>query len=144
MYQRIVLAFDGSVEGRAALAEGMALAALCDAKVHLLSVLELTGSAGFGEGIHPIDDFDDDQLGYLRKLVDEGLEQLRASDVHDPEGHVAFGDPVEHIAGLAKEIKADLVVVGHRHQGLLARWWQGSLSRALLDEVDCSILVAMN
>ena len=39
MYKRILLAYDGSLEGRTALREGALLARQCDAEVFLLSVL---------------------------------------------------------------------------------------------------------
>jgi nucleotide-binding universal stress UspA family protein len=39
MYKRILLAYDGSVEGRTALREGALLARQCVAEVFLLSVL---------------------------------------------------------------------------------------------------------
>ena len=39
MYKRILLAYDGSVEGRTALREGALLARQCGAKVFLLAVL---------------------------------------------------------------------------------------------------------
>ena len=39
MYQRILLAYDGSLEGRTALREGALMARQCGAEVFLLSVL---------------------------------------------------------------------------------------------------------
>ena len=42
MYKRILLAYDGSIEGRTALREGALLARQCGAKVYLLSVLAET------------------------------------------------------------------------------------------------------
>ena len=39
MYKRVLLAYDGSVEGRTALREGALLARQCGAEVFLLSVL---------------------------------------------------------------------------------------------------------
>lgn len=144
VYHRILLAFDGSAEGRAALAEGMALAGLCQAEVHLLSVLEISGSDAFGEGIHPVESFEGSELARLRALVDEGLNRLRTDGIKSPQGHIAFGRPVEQIAELARRVDADLIVVGHRHRGLLARWWQGSLSQRLIDQVNCSVLIALD
>lgn len=141
MYRCILLAFDGSPEGRAALAEGMQLAALCGAGVHLVSVLE-TGAEGFGEGVHPLERFDHSGVAHLRAVVDAGLEQLRARGISAPEGHLAFGRPLEQITKLAARIDADLVVVGHRHRGRLQQWWDGSLSRELLDRLRCSLLIA--
>jgi len=49
MYKRILLAYDGSVEGRTALREGALLARQCGAEVFLLSVLAEDGTfAGRG------------------------------------------------------------------------------------------------
>ena len=44
MYKRILLAYDGSVEGRTALRQGALLARQCGAKVFLLSVLADDGT----------------------------------------------------------------------------------------------------
>ena len=49
MYKRILLAYDGSVEGRKALREGALLAKRCGAKIYLLSV------AGGGAGVQLAD-----------------------------------------------------------------------------------------
>ena len=45
---------------------------------------------------------------------------------------------------MAREVKADVVMVGHRKQGLLARWWSGSNNDYLTDHVGCSVLVSCN
>jgi nucleotide-binding universal stress UspA family protein len=42
MYKRVLLAYDGSIEGRRALREGAKLAQLCRAEVFLLAVVELS------------------------------------------------------------------------------------------------------
>ena len=44
MYKRILLAYDGSVEGRTALREGALLARQCGAEVFLLSVVAEDGT----------------------------------------------------------------------------------------------------
>lgn len=142
VYQRILLAFDGSREGWVALGEGVELASACGAGVHVLSVMELTGSSGFGEGIHPLETLEDGPVGQLRGLVDEAVAEVRGRGVDPVRGHIAFGQPVEQIDRLARQVDADLIVVGHRSRGLLTWWWQGSLSRRLLDRVHCSVLVA--
>jgi len=41
-----------------------------------------------------------------------------------------------------KKIGAHLVVVGHRPQGPLARWWFGSVGSYLVKRLRCSVLVA--
>ena len=47
MYKRILLAYDGSVEGRTALREGALLARQCGAEVFLLSALVDPGTFVF-------------------------------------------------------------------------------------------------
>lgn len=141
MYQTVLLAFDGSAEGRAALNQGVELARLCDARVHLLSVLRIAAGNEYGEGLFSLDDFEGDEVRHLRELVEEGLTLIRAEGVDSAKGHIAFGQPLELIPQLARLIQADLIVVGHRHRGRLARWWQSSVSRGLIDQVDCSVLV---
>ena len=53
MYSRILLAYDGSVEGRTALREGAVLARQCGAQVFLLSVLADMGPLLLSEVIVP-------------------------------------------------------------------------------------------
>jgi Universal stress protein family len=42
MYKKVLLAYDGSIEGRRALREGAKLTQLCCAEVCLLAVVELS------------------------------------------------------------------------------------------------------
>jgi len=42
----------------------------------------------------------------------------------------------------AREMNADLIVVGHRDQGTLARWLNGSVGASILHHPPCSVLVA--
>lgn len=141
IYQTILLAFDGSADGRQALAEGADLAALCNARVHLLAVLRLPASAGLMEGAYPESALQED-LTAVEAVLEEGVRALRARGL-EVTGHCRAGEPVDEIAGLAAELRADLIVVGHRRRGRLARWWQGSLGSTLLDRTGASILVAM-
>lgn len=44
----------------------------------------------------------------------------------------------------ARQIEADLIVVGHKHRdGWAARWWSGSTSPALIEHAPCSVLVVI-
>ena len=43
----------------------------------------------------------------------------------------------------AREMNADLIVVGHRDQGTLARWLNGSVGASILHHPPCSVLVAV-
>ncbi len=142
MYKTILMAFDGTSEGRHALAEGAEIARLCQAKVHLLAVMRLSVAAmNLMEGGYPEAALEQD-LAAADAVLADGVEELRRHGLV-AEGHRRVGEPVEEIAVLAEELGADLIVLGHRRCGKLARWWHGSVGSSLLDRSRASILVAI-
>ena len=141
MYQTILLAYDGTRECRIALREGAELARRCTAKVHLLSVMPLSLWMSVGEGFNAGTIMENDIEQY-RKILDEGLGIIRNKGL-EAEGHLVSGDPIEQIVFHAREYSVDLVVLGHVPRHGFTRWWKSSVGASLLDELDCSILVAM-
>jgi nucleotide-binding universal stress UspA family protein len=141
MYKRILLAYDGSLEGRAALREGALLARQCGAEVFLLSVLVDPGTlllpeiALAGAAVRMEDDF--------AEILNEGVARLRKLGF-DPTAKLVRGQPAEEIGKFARQIEADLIVVGHRRQSAFDRWWSGPTGAYLMDYTDCSLLVARN
>lgn len=139
MYGKVLLAYDGSVEGRLALLEGAKLARLCRAEVFLLAVVDLSPGFAMAEGAVP--GAAEHQLDAYRDVLAEGVQRLKAMDF-SPTSRLEFGDPASQIAAVAREIGAGLVVVGHRHQSTLGRWWHGSVGASLLEQLGCSLLIA--
>ena len=141
MYKRILLAYDGSVEGRTALREGALLARQCGAEVFLLSVLADPGTFMYtevalaGVSVQMEDDFMD--------ILNEGVARLKKLGF-DPVAKLVRGQPAEEIGKYARKIGADLIVVGHRRQSAFDRWWSGPKGAYLMDYTDCSLLVARN
>ena len=117
------------------------MARQCGAEVFLLSVLADSGrlllsEAGFaGAIVHLEDDFTD--------ILNEGVARLRKLGF-DPMARLVRGQPAEEIGNVAREIGADLIVVGHRRQSVFDRWWSGPKGAYLMDYTDCSLLVARN
>jgi nucleotide-binding universal stress UspA family protein len=140
MYRKVLLAYDGSVEGRLALREGARLAQLCGAEVVLLAVVNLSSGILIAEGAGPHGAVEHQQDAY-REVLAEGIERLKAMGF-SPTARLEAGDPAQQIAAVVREIGADLVVVGHRHQTTLSRWWRGSVGANLLEELRCSLLIA--
>ena len=137
MYRKVLLAYDGSIEGRRALREGAKLAQLCRAEVFLLAVVELSSIVTPDAGLTiPIDE----QTTNYKATLAEGVERLKALGF-SPVARLETGDPGQKIADVAEEIGAQLVVVGHRSQGPLARWWFGSVGSYLVKRLRCSVLV---
>jgi nucleotide-binding universal stress UspA family protein len=138
MYKKVLLAYDGSVEGRRALREGAKLAQLCGAEVSLLAVVEvstiMTPEAGLTIPI-------EDQMANYKAILAEGVKRLKELGF-SPTSKLEMGDAGQKIAEIAEEIGAQLVVVGHRPQGPLARWWFDSVGSYLAKRLRCSVLVA--
>jgi nucleotide-binding universal stress UspA family protein len=138
MYRNILLAYDGTLEGRIALREGALLAKQCGANVVLLAVVDSAAyvhvSAEAGVAYVPEDRTEDFQI-----ILDEGGVRLtRLGIVHTAQ--LRTGDPVTCIVDVAKETGADLVVIGHHRQGALARWLLGSVTGSLIVRLNCSLL----
>lgn len=107
----------------------------------LLAVIKHSAGTAIGQG------FDARGLvatetAHFRKTLDEGVTLLKGFGL-EATGHLTQGDPVEEIVRLAEAVRADLVVVGHRERGALARWWRTPVSMSLLDKLHCSLLIGM-
>jgi nucleotide-binding universal stress UspA family protein len=136
MYERVLLASDGTQEGLTALREGALLARDWRARVFLLVVTLNTPGARLADSVHPIPRGEEE-----RALLTRGLARLGEMGVQAT-GAVASGEPAMEIGAHARSFKADLVVVGHRRQGLMERWWSGASGAYLVDHVPCSVLIA--
>lgn len=139
MYRTILLAYDGSTEGRRALREGARLAQIFKAHVVLLAVVDVTvgitmaGLGGPGGAVYRTEDY--------QAILDEGAERLRRMGLA-PRTFLETGEPVDRIVAIAKQVGADLVVVGHHPESMINRWLLGSVTTALNDRLTCSLLAA--
>ncbi|HEY5288546.1 MAG TPA: universal stress protein [Caulobacteraceae bacterium] len=139
MFKRILLAYDGSLEGAVALREGALLAKRCGAKVFILSVVPETASVRTVEGIHG--GVVAQQRGSYEALLQRGVERLKQLGF-EPVARLVAGEPAREIGRFAKEVHADLVVVGHRKRTILERWWSGPGGSYISDYLKCSLLIA--
>ncbi len=140
MYRRILLCSDGSAEGRRALREGAELAAAVHAETYLLAICRSLIASSVPEGVTP--ELVACEESTARALLDEGVRKLHELGLA-AQGALVYGDPLRHIPQFAAKVGADLVVVGHRPRGRLARWWSDSEQQTLLNLLSCSILVAV-
>ena len=142
-YRKILLAYNGSQEGRRALLECADLASFLQAETHLLAVASMPPSLFLTEGFVP-EELLEEEKKRTQTVLDEGIANLKQKGFNAT-GHLAVGEPVEEICRLAKELAVDLVVLGHnQNTSFAARWWKGSVGASLLDYAPCSILIAMS
>lgn len=137
MYHSILLAYDGSQDGREALSQGAALAKMCGASVRLLAVVNCQNVATAEGDFIVTEDKADFEI-----ILREGMHTLRRRGLV-ASAQLEFGDPAGQILQSACDIQADLIVVGHRKQSSLSRWWNGSVGATILKEAPCSVLVAV-
>jgi nucleotide-binding universal stress UspA family protein len=142
-YRKILLAYNGSQDGKRALLECADLASFLQAETHLLAVASMPPSLFLTEGFVP-EELLEEEKKRTQAVLDEGIRTLRDRGFNAT-GHIAVGEPVEEVVRLAKSLGVDLVVVGHnQHSSFAARWWKGSVGATLLDHAPCSILVALS
>ncbi len=139
MYQKILLAYDGSPDGREPLAQAKNLASMSGATVRLLAIIDPSENMLVVEGMSFIPD---NQQFVTQSVLDAGVKRLRGAGCAAT-NDVKYGNAAEQIVLSAREMEADLIVVGHRDQGSLARWLNGSVGASILYHPPCSVLVAV-
>ena len=141
MYERVILAYDGTLEGAVALREGAILAKQHGARVFILCVVPESGGLRVAEGAYA--GAVGQQMERYRELLERGVERLKRLGMK-PAGRLVIGDPAKAIGAFAKEVKADLVVVGHHRRNMLERWWSGPTGAYISDYINCTLLIARN
>lgn len=140
MYSKVLVAYNASKHSAEALKQGIAIARMSGAELHILGIVANTGGVALAGSAGAID-----VLGVQHQRIQEALQsvlgELADQDV-DAKTSISEGDPASEIIACAYRIHADLAVIGHSTKGALARWFQGSVGSRLLSELPCSLLIA--
>ncbi len=143
MYKRILLAYDGSEAGQKALLDCHDLAQWSQSELFLIAAMPLPIGFGGVEGGVYNKELEEIERQKYQVVLDDGLKRLAQSG-HSVRGEVVTGDATDVITRSATELKVDLIVVGHKHlDSWTARWWRGSVSKALIEKAPCSVLVVI-
>ena len=147
MYERILLAYDGSLSGRHALLEGAKLGRALRSELHLLAVMNPVILSPYAGGVmvegFPTEVLVDQEREHFQHVLDEGISLLTKEGLVAT-GSLACGEPVQKISEKARDIKANLVCVGHRRAVSFAqRWWRNSTGAHLVDQAPCSVLIVL-
>lgn len=143
MYQKIILAYDGSLESQQALLNCKEISQWEHAKVHLLSVVPNDPVPIGHESSYYTEQQNQIEEQRHLKTLKEGVEQLNKAGL-EVEGELLKGDAVDQIVQYAININSELVILGHKHHdNWLARWWRGSIPKSLIEHSPCSVLVVI-
>jgi nucleotide-binding universal stress UspA family protein len=121
------------------LAQAKNLASISGATVRVLAIIDPSENMLVVEGMSFIPD---NQRFVTQSVLDAGVKRLQGAGCAAT-NDVKYGNPAEQIVLSAREMEADLIVVGHRDQGSLARWLNGSVGASILHHPPCSVLVAV-
>jgi len=147
MFQKILIAVDGSEHAKRAVEVGADLAAHYGAGVVLLHVMEEIGSNRVPEGLEYIEHVEhvriterDVLMRVARDVVEAAGAHCRSQGVQQVHEQVVVGNPREAIPRAAAEHGADLIVMGRRGLGRLADLLLGSVSHRVTQTADCACL----
>ncbi|QRX82610.1 universal stress protein [Glaciimonas sp. PAMC28666] len=141
MFNKILVAYNGTPESRTALQECIQLNPPASTSIHLLAVIELSAH-GMAGGYCPEVAFAN-RTEIVKQALAAGEALMTAAGLRVTT-HLHIGEPVDVIGSLADSMGADLVIVGHsRRKGFAERWWRGSMDALLAERVKCNILVAL-
>ena len=137
MFTRIVLGLDGSQQSERAFAVARDLAALTKATVTIVHVREMMLAPAVGGVPRRIDE------SAIETRIRAQADELKAAGAGGELRLIAStytGGPATDIVNVAREVDAELIVVGTRGQGLIAGLLLGSVTQRLLQIAPCPVL----
>jgi len=144
VFERILVAVDGSDNSLAALGLGVKVQALCGAELLLLCVYRhyslLEASMSMVRPAEP-DNLEDSMREYAGGVVERAKAFAAEKGAGKLRGFVKSGPPARTIVGFAKEHDAGLIVIGSRGLGDIEGFLLGSVSHKVVGLADCPVMV---
>lgn len=147
MYERILIATDGSELAGRALANGLELAKLVGAEVTILTVTEpaVVLGGGYasmsGASFDPVPQLIEAQEDAARRLLELASEQAVAAGVEAKTVLVTDTFPADGITATAERIGAGLIVMGSHGRRGIGRLLLGSQTNSVLAHTQIPVLV---
>jgi nucleotide-binding universal stress UspA family protein len=136
MFNKILLAYDGSEPAKKAFDRCLEMVTCFKAQLSIVAVIR---PPEFAEDVET-----EAILETARSHFEQELAKLqaraRASGI-SAAIHIRVGHPAEQIIAAAEKWQADMIVTGHRGQGLFERWLLGSVSKLVIAYARCAVLV---
>lgn len=135
-FRRILVGYDGSSSAEKALEAALAMASSLGSTVDVLSVVQLPEPATLPDLHAMLDGAREHYEKELRRIA-----QAANGNGIRLETDVAVGHPAEQIIQRAAQIRADLIVIGHRGVSKFEKLILGSVSERVLAYAHCPVLV---
>jgi nucleotide-binding universal stress UspA family protein len=138
MFEKILVANDGSEGAKKALKTAIHLAKRYNAELHSISVEE--GVPHYAATIGEVDEYRKEANEYFRNINDESIAEAIKEGI-ELHTKVQAGHEVETIVQYAKDGKFDLLVIGFMgHSKIFGRVW-GSTSQNITKLSPCTVIV---
>jgi nucleotide-binding universal stress UspA family protein len=136
MFKKLLVAYDGSQAALKAFERALEMAKCFGAQLAIVIVLRPPEFAEEVETRAVLENarnrFEGEIANLRARARDSGIE---------PVTYTCVGHPAEQIIATAERWEADLIVTGHRGQGLFERWLLGSVSRVVIAYSRCAVMV---
>ena len=144
MVKNILVALDGSEHSKKAVEFAIDSAKMCGATLYLIHVWEEKNQPkGFEEHVHeqklPYNYFD--EVCHRDHFVGDAEARAKEAGIKSVEIICANGDPAEEILRTAKEVTADLIVMGNRGLGKFPRVLMGSVSTKVCNHSNSTCVI---
>jgi nucleotide-binding universal stress UspA family protein len=136
----IVVGTDGSDRATVAVREALQLAKIAGAKLHAVQVVHPAVEARFSDtrgGQLETDKWREHAERTAAQLMAEAEQYGVSAEMHNPAG----GEVADLIIGVAKDVSADLVVVGNLGMSGVKRLMLGSVPNKVSHHCPCSLLI---
>ena len=141
MFKTILVAADGSDHAAAAVAVAQPMAAQSDADLHLIHVPEVQVTAiAVGAAAVTIPVNEEETQDAAKEVLSAAEAQAGATGATVVSSEIRQGDPAEAILARAREVGADLLVLGRRGRGTLKGLLLGSVSQKLSALAESAVL----
>lgn len=144
MFERILIAVDGSDGSRKALVLASKLQQTCGSELLILTVFRhhslLEASMSMVRPDDP-ENLDDSMRSYAKEVAEEAKKIAAEAGAENIRAFVKAGQPARMIVKFAEEHKADLIIVGSRGLGDMQGFLLGSVSHKVTSLASIPVMV---
>jgi len=137
MFNKILLAYDGSEGSKNAFEKTIELVSKFNSELFILSVGRIPE---YAEVISEVEEAKEQAYNYFYKILLEASKKLEEKGIK-ANTIIRYGKPGKVIVDVAEELKVDLIVLGIRKHSPLARRLLGATADKVVDTANCSVLV---
>jgi nucleotide-binding universal stress UspA family protein len=137
LFERIVIATDGSKNNKSAINEGLRIGKTCNAQIFAVSVIDTRALSSVSPEIQVAGSID-----RMQAQAEHIVNDVRVpGSGQNIETFVLNGDPIHEITKFSSSKNADLIVVGTLGKHGIERFFLGSVAEGIVRHAPCPVLV---